>query len=57
MEKIREWSFPVMLICTWLIAAGYTMSSLAEAHARATAAQVRATNVSAAPASSDPPRS
>jgi hypothetical protein len=57
MEKIREWSFPVMLICTWLIAAGYTLSSLAEAHTRATAAQVRAINVSAPPSSGDSRRS
>jgi hypothetical protein len=57
MEKIREWSFPVMLICAWLIAAGYTLSSLAEAHTRATAAQVRAINVSAPPSSGDPRRS
>lgn len=57
MEKIREWSFPAVLICAWLCAAGYSLSSLAEAHVRTAAAQVRVTDVSAAPVSTVPPRS
>ena len=39
MDRIREWSFPVVLVTAWIAVAGYTLSSLGEAHARVTAAQ------------------
>jgi len=39
MDRIREWSFPVVLLTAWIAVAGYTLSSLGEAHARVAAAQ------------------
>ena len=39
MDRIREWSFPVVLLTAWIAIAGYTLSSLGEAHARMTAAR------------------
>jgi hypothetical protein len=50
MERIREWSFPVIVICAWLVAGGYTLASLAEAHARAAAVKSESISVPAAAA-------
>jgi len=47
MEKIREWSFPVVLLTAWIAVAGYTLSSLGEAHARVVGAQKPAAAVPA----------
>ena len=33
MDRIREWSFPVAVLTLWVVAAGYTLSSLGHAHA------------------------
>jgi hypothetical protein len=38
MGRIREWSFPVALLTLWVLAAGYTFSSLGQAHAAVSAA-------------------
>jgi len=35
MDRIREWSFPVVVLTLWVVAAGYTLTSLG--HARAAA--------------------
>jgi len=34
MDRIREWSFPVVVLTMWVLAAGYTVSSLGQAPAR-----------------------
>lgn len=39
MDRIREWSFPVVLLTLWFVVAGYTLSSLGEAHAAVSAAR------------------
>jgi uncharacterized membrane protein len=39
MDKIREWSFPVMLLTAWMGVAAYTLCSLGQAQARVAAAQ------------------
>ena len=35
MDRIREWSFPVAVLTLWVVAAGYTLTSLGHAHAAA----------------------
>lgn len=37
MQRIREWSFPVVLLTAWVAIAGYTVSSLGQAQARVAA--------------------
>jgi hypothetical protein len=39
MDRIREWSFPAVLLTLWVGVAGYTLCSLAEGQARVSAAQ------------------
>jgi hypothetical protein len=43
MDRIREWSFPVMVLTMCVLAAGYTWSSLGQAHAPVKPAPVQAT--------------
>lgn len=57
MERIREWSFPVIVICAWLVAGGYTLASLAEADARVAAAQAESISVPASTAAAEPGQS
>lgn len=41
MDRIREWSFPVVVLTLWVVAAGYTLTSLGHAHAAAQKPVVR----------------
>jgi hypothetical protein len=41
MDRIREWSFPVALLTLWVVAAGYTLTSLGHALAAAQKPVVR----------------
>jgi hypothetical protein len=34
MNQLREFSFPVLVLSAWVLVAGYTLSSLGQAHAR-----------------------
>lgn len=40
MNKLREWSVPVVVLGGWVLVAAYTLSSLGEAHARVQNAQM-----------------
>ena len=41
MDRIREWSFPVVVLTLWVVATGYTLTSLGHAHAAAQKPVVR----------------
>jgi hypothetical protein len=32
MKKMRDWAFPAGLLLAWLVASGYTLSALIDAH-------------------------
>jgi hypothetical protein len=34
MSKLREFSFPIVMLSAWVVVAAYTVSSLGETHAR-----------------------
>jgi hypothetical protein len=40
MRKLREFSFPVVVLGAWVLVSAYTLSSLGEAHASVQAAQM-----------------
>ena len=39
MKRVREWGFPIALVLGWVIASGYTVSSLIDASAQHQAIQ------------------
>ena len=45
MDKLREWSFPAVLLALWALASAYTISELGAAHAAAVRAQAPAPEV------------
>jgi hypothetical protein len=40
MNKLREFSFPVLILGAWVLVSAYTLSSLGEMHARVQTAQM-----------------
>lgn len=40
MNKLREFSFPVLVLGAWVLVSAYTLSSLGEMHARVQTAQM-----------------